>query len=32
MENSIKTEQNLETKNTNFDAPSPTAPENDLPF
>ena len=28
----LKTTQNLETKNTNFEASSPTAPENDLPF
>jgi single-strand DNA-binding protein len=28
----LKTTQNIETKNTNFEAPSLTAPENDLPF
>ena len=28
----LKTTQNSETKNTNFEASSPTAPENDLPF
>lgn len=28
----LKTSQNLETKNTNFEASSPTATENDLPF
>ena len=28
----LKTSQNVETKSTNFEASSPAAPENDLPF
>jgi single-strand DNA-binding protein len=28
----FKSSQNLETKNTNFEPPTPTTPENDLPF
>ena len=28
----VKSVQNLESKNTNFETPSPSNPENDLPY